>query len=589
MALQTYTWNNGTSENPVELNPTQLSLLLKLALDTSVQSDVRGHITTSSGRIAKYTKWQLNQKYGENLVIHAEEDDDVFSIIPVRNAINEGESTVITVTGMSASSVKFRLLHSFRNVYGISQDKAQARIHMEGNTLVVNQPEENASWTDEVTIQAIPLYEDWNTIDSSSIVSCTVTVSAKELTGIVLTSPSMVVYGEMFQSEVTLIPSSNTKKNFVTFDAICITDGSIPVRKPTTQGVYIYTQAPSEQCNLTLTVNAYLFNDLDTIVFSAQGEIESAIPYIRFIVTTDGTFSDISTANPKITLQKVDSEDTPIGEPIILTGTVSGSSLVYTYGGGAGGNVTGDGSETYKVTFGDAPEGYRNIQQMTITPNQVITEISVQYVVKRPDLYFVYGDGDYEPLSAIEERGSFKSGKTRIGIAIVAENASFMFPIKNDYIFTAAILPSDENIPEDNRTVTKILIDAKEDFNGKINTTAIYNYISSNYEFDDSVYIKVVASSVTYGGHEYTGYIPALGELILILSNMDLINSFCKTYIGVSNYIQYKNHDYDGYWTSTGYSLNSFYKCGMPSLSNLRDYIVKNKMQVFACYEFNID
>ena len=542
MALQTYTWNNGTSENPVELNPTQLSLLLKLALDTSVQSDVRGHITTSSGRIAKYTKWQLNQKYGENLVIHAEEDDDVFSIIPVRNAINEGESTVITVTGMSASSVKFRLLHSFRNVYGISQDKAQARIHMEGNTLVVNQPEENASWTDEVTIQAIPLYEDWNTIDSSSIVSCTVTVSAKELTGIVLTSPSMVVYGEMFQSEVKLIPSSNTKKNFVTFDAICITDGSIPVRKPTTQGVYLYTQAPSEQCNLTLTVNAYLFNDLDTIVFSAQGEIESAIPYIRFIVTTDGTFSDISTANPKITLQKVDSEDTPIGEPIILTGTVSGSSLVYTYGGGAGGNVTGDGSETYKVTFGDAPEGYRNIQQMTITPNQVITEISVQYVVKRPDLYFVYGDGDYEPLSAIEERGSFKSNKTRVGVAIVDENSSFLIKVPSESFSKQEKLAIE--VPGVDYKPTEI--DAKEDFDNQRSLTISNNHIANSI---DSAFALVYNYTVEWNEETIHARIPSYGNLMKILNNGGVINKFINDFMGYKWIIPDSWNP--GCWTST--------------------------------------
>lgn len=590
MALQTYTWNNGTSENPVELNPTQLSLLLKLALDTSVQSDVRGHITTSSGRISKYTKWQLNQKYGENLVIHAEEDDDVFSIIPVRNAINEGESTVITVTGMSASSVKFRLLHSFRNVYGISQDKAQARIHMEGNTLVVNQPEENASWTDEVTIQAIPLYEDWNTIDSSSIVSCTVTVSAKELTGIVLTSPSMVVYGEMFQSEVTLIPSSNTKKNFVTFDAICITDGSIPVRKPTTQGVYIYTQAPSEQCNLTLTVNAYLFNDLDTIVFSAQGEIESAIPYIRFIVTTDGTFSDISTANPKITLQKVDSEDTPIGEPIILTGTVSGSSLVYTYGGGAGGNVTGDGSETYKVTFGDAPEGYRNIQQMTITPNQVITEISVQYVVKRPDIYQVYADGTYEPISIVDNLGTFYPNKLPLAIAIVTENTSFMFAVRDNEKVKGKLIAgsvASADIQTIDCTVTSFKLYAVIDYDFKRNTIGLHNYFADGTHTDGDCHVlnfpKV--DNLVIGQQSLTGYIGAGGQIEILFANFGLLNDYIRNHFNIYQYIGYNSY----YCSSTLEFNNNCWTGRYYDGSFFGTRNVASVLEVLPIYEFNED
>ena len=541
MALQTFTWNNGTNEHPVELNSAQMSLLLKLSLDTSVQSDVRGHITTSSGRIAKYAKWQLNQKYGENLVIHAEEDDDVFSIIPVRNAINEGESTVITVTGMSASSVKFRLLHSFRNVYGISQAKAQARIHMEGNTLVVNQPEENASWTDEVTIQAIPLYEDWNAIDSNSIVSCTVTVSAKELTGIVLTSPSMVVYGEIFQSEVTLIPSSNTKKNFVTIDAICITDGSIPVRKPTTQGVYIYTQAPSEQCNLTLTVNAYMFNDSETIVFSAQGETESAIPYIRFVVTTDGTFSDISTANPKITLQKIDSEDEPIGEPVVLTGTVSGSSLVYTYS-----NVASDGSETYKVSI-EKISGYRAQFIHKITPNDVSNNVLIIYKYLVSGIYVIYNDDTEEDYDTVYSR-NFRplDNLTPKYIAVITSSYSFIIePL--DTIITMKMCPNTTRVPNIPYT--------DDDMDGENNTDKIVTFFGTDVE-DTDMYAPLMArnSKITIGGNDIRGYIPSYGQLTVLKNNKTNVNSLIENTFNKAKILPGGSTSYSG---TTTYSSDS--------------------------------
>ncbi len=596
MALQTFTWKNGTDEHPVELNPAQMSLLLKLALDTSVQSDVRGHIKTSSGRIAKYTKWQLNQKYGENLVIHAEEDADVFSLIPVRNAINEGESTVITVTGMSASSVKFRLLHSFRNVYGISQDAAQARIHMEGNTLVVNQPEENASWTDEVTVQAIPLYEDWSTVDPSSIASCTVTVTAKEITGIALIAPSMAVYGETFQSEVTLVPSSNTKKNFVTLDASCISDGTIQVRKPTAQGVFIYTQAPAEQCNLTLTVNAYLFNDLETIVFSStQSGIQSAIPSIIFTVTTDGTFSDISTANPKITLQKVDSQDNPIGEPVVLTGTVSGSSLVYTYGNG---NIAGDGTETYQVTFGEAPEGYRNIQQMTIIPNQVITEIAVQYIVMRPGLYVVYRDGSYETFTQVEENGRLSQPLTNlVGVGIVTEDTAFLIAVRDNEVmhgptYTRKLISSTSPCPmivgNVSRTYSSSNRIAFTDFDGEKNTIVIANYFTEHSELidDDGCIPFVREKSVTYGNRTYYGFIPALGQLGLINSNVSILNNFINAYCGFSTYFPWR---YEGIWSSTGGDQAKLYWNANSSDPNGASIDQGSKRYFIPCYEFNVD
>lgn len=593
--LKNYNWEQGTLSNPVSLTGTQFSWLINLLKKGTITKDIRGYIQVGSP-ITSYEKYLVELAKDEHNqpllhLVNPTVTPVEYTVVPQAGTIKEGTSTKLNINGIGLEALKFRIVNHTNDT---PDYQARTTIDTELGYVRVAPAQENTTWTDVVTIQTCPVWEEWSDTNAS-IIEFNVTVNAVAVTSVTITAPQYVKPGVTFNPVVNFLPVGHTKPLVNTLEdvaakkGICFipTSDDFTVGK-TTDPTKMSAIAPNTETPVgetwSLGCGVYAFTNTQTIA-TPSVNIAVKYPYIQFTVTTDGTFSDISTANPKITLQKVDSGSTPIGEPIILTGTISDSSLIYTYGGGA---VAGDGSETYKVTFGDAPEGYRNIQQMSVTPNQVITEIAVQYVVKRPDLYFVYGDGDYEPLSAIEERGSFKSGKTRIGIAIVAENASFMFPIKNDYIFTAAILPSNENIPEDNRTVTKILIDAKEDFNGKINTTAIYNYISTNYEFADSVYIKVVASSVTYGGHEYTGYIPALGELILILSNMGLINSFCKTYIGVSEYIPYKSHDYDGYWSSTGGALNSFYKCGMPGLSNLKEYLVKDKMQVFACYEFNI-
>lgn len=544
MALQTFTWNNGTNANPVVLNSQQLGNLLKIATNNSIQSDVRGHITTSSGQIAKYTKWQLEQKYGENLVIHAEPIEDAFSIFAVRGNINEGEQTEITVTGVSPSSVKFRLQHSFRNVYGIQQSAAQARIHMEGTTLVVDNPQENASWTDVVTVQAILSYEDWNEVDSDVIQTCTVTITAKELTGISLTAPQQVTYGSTFESTIALLPNDNTKRNFVTLDANCTSNGSLVVRKPTVQGTSIYTVAPAEECSLTLIVNAYMFDDLETIMFSStQSGITSVRPSIVITITTDGTFGDISgmhsSSGPIVTICKVDNSGTPIGTEVLLSGSVVSSSMKYYYY-----NIAADGSERFKVTFDEAPEGYKNIQSMFITPNQPLTEVSVVYAVKRPDIYFVYGDGDYEPISAVQERGFFKSGKTRIGAAIVTEDASFIIPA-NPIIYGSfgsyglTMLNSGQSMPEIpiiDRNVFSVVLDAMEDFDGITPTEEYYNYITQHTDVFD------LAHSIVYLAHEatitinnvlYHGYIPALGEGLLIEKNESTINSFYRTYLGV--------------------------------------------------------
>lgn len=537
MALLNYRWNNGTDENPIELNQSQLNNLLKLALNKQIVSDVRGHIATSSGLIAKYTKWQLEQKY-EHLVIHAEETADTLSLVPVRSAINEGEQTTITVTGMTASSVKFRLQHSFRNVYGISQSAAQARIHMDGNVLIVDEPEENASWIDDVTVQAIPIYEEWS--NPETIASCTVTVTAKELTGIVLTAPDVCVLGETFAADVTLIPSTNTKKNHVALDASCISDGALAVRKPTVQGLAVYTAAPAEDCSLTLTVNAYLFGDTGAVAFTdTVSGIHSMNPYIQFTITTDGTFSDISSANPKITLQKVDSEDEPIGQPIVLIGTVSDNSLVYTYGGG---NVAGDGSEVYKVSI-EKIRGYSLPIMDNVTPNQVVTEINATYLVITPDIYLIYTDGTEQNYNSVTQDSTIQ-GKTPICIKIMTADGEIYVeptgPVQRQYASSTSF-----NISTVSANDT--------DFLGVVNTQRIENaLIASGLDVSDpDVYAVAYARSkrITIANVTMIGYIPSAGEARALINN--------RTKIDAIKGVAFNNYDTiapTGQMTSTNYA-----------------------------------
>lgn len=534
MALQTFTWNNGTNTNPVELTSSQLANLLKLALNENVVSDVRGHITTASGQIAKYTKWQLNQKYGENLVIHAEEIEDSITLIPVRSEINEGERTDIIPTGMTPSSIKFRLLHSFRNVYGISQSAAQARIHMEGNSLIVNAPEENASWVDEVTVQAIPVYEDWSTVNPNAIASCVVTVTAKEITGIALTTPSKVVYGSVFESEVTLIPNTNTKKNWVTLDATCISTGTLDVRKPTIQGLNVYTQAPSEQCNLTLTVNAYLFDDLETIVFtSTQSGIQSIIPYIQIIVTTTGTFNDITSANPKAILQRVESDNTPIGSPIELTGTANNNRFIYTYGGG---NITGDGTEKFLITLGNV-RGYTITCQESVTPNGAETFVNASYNVIQTGLYVVYTDGTEESGDTVISRYSFASGKTPCFIRIITADANFAIPFASvteltnlaeaKTANTSSLFAPSGGMGSNIDAGVKAIDDANRDGAALVNR--IETYIQTNTgkagtTGRDPIF-KCYEKIITMNGVTYHGYLPLWYHLRVIRMNRNSIGA----------------------------------------------------------------
>lgn len=504
MALQNFRWENGTSQHPVELNQSQLNNLLKLALRENIVSDVRGHITTSSGLITRYTKWQLEQKY-EHLVIHAQEVADTLSIVPVRSTINEGERTNITVTGMTASSVKFRIQHSFRNVYGISQSAAQARIHMEGNTLIVDEPEENASWIDDVTIQAIPIYEEWS--NPETIASCTVTVTAKELTGIVLTAPSACVLGETFGVDVTLVPSTNTKGGHVTLDAECVSDGLLTVRKPTVQGTTVYTSAPAEECNLTLTVNAYMFGDLQTVAFTDMvSGIHTMNSYIQFVITTEGTFSDITEANIKIHLQKLDSED----EPVELTGTVTGDSLVFEYGGG---NVAGNGIESWRVTV-DSVLGYRVTYDSIITPNGVANVYELSYLVVEPDVYMVYSDGTEQPYDDYDVNGVLQ-GRTPVCVLLVTGYGS---------IYLREAPGGARKYSDDNSVNVNIVSTDTDTYNGEENTRRLEAKLSAYTDPDVYVIPYVRSKTFVLNGVTMQGYVLSIKECYDVRNNRDKID-----------------------------------------------------------------
>lgn len=554
--LRNYNWEQGTLSNPVSLTGTQFSWLINLLKKGTVTKDIRGYIQVGSP-ITSYEKYlvELDKDENDQPLLHLVNTTVTpvkYTVVPQASTIKEGTSTKLNINGIGLEALKFRIVNHTND---IPDYQARTTIDTKLGYVRVASAQENTTWTDVVTIQTCPVWEEW-TDQGASIVEFDVTVNAVAVTSVTITAPQYVKPGVTFNPIVNFLPVGHTKPIVNTLgDAaakrgICFipTSDDFTVGK-TTDPTKMSAIAPSTETPIgetwSLGCGVYAFTNTQTMA-TPSVNVTVKYPYIQFTVTTDGKFSDISSANPKITLQKVDSEDTPIGEPIVLTGQPTPpppsepTSLVYTYGNG---NVAGDGSETYKVTFGEAPEGYKNIQQMTITPNQVITEIAVQYVVKRPDLYFVYGDGDYEPLSAIEERGSFKSGKTRVGIAVVTEDASFIISTSfliftSNNIYGLTMLNPGQSMPDIpivNRRVFLLAIDASEDFDGITPTEEYYNYIVQHpdvFDLEHSIVYLAHEATITINNKSYRGYVPSFGESFIMYNNETVINNFCKSYLG---------------------------------------------------------
>ena len=601
-SLRNYNWEQGTQASPVLLTGAEFNKLTTLIeesnrVGSNINADIRGWVQVGQN-ITSYQKYlaELAKDGQGNPLLHVvntQVDPVSYTITPQSNSIKEGTSTKLNINGIGLGALKFRIVNHTNDT---PDYQARTTIDTKLGYVRVASAQENTTWTDVVTIQTCPAWEEW-TDQGASIVEFDITVNATAVTSVTITAPQYVKPGVTFNPIVNFLPVGHTKPIVNTLEDAAAkrgiyfipTSDNFTVGK-TTDSTKMSAIAPNTETPVgetwSLGCGVYAFTSTQTMA-TPSVNVAVKYPYIQFTVTTDGTFSDISTANPKITLQKVDSQDIPIGEPIVLTGTVSGSSLVYTYGNG---NVAGDGSETYKVTFGEAPEGYRNIQQMTITPNQVITEIAVQYVVKRPDIYQVYADGDCEPISAVEERGSLKA-KVPLAIAFVTEETSFMIKSSKsgesqDYNNMSTCGGSSQ-IPETyngrTRTITPLVSVALMDFNGEVNTEVIVDYILDNpNDFDSNCWFVYAHNrTITINNITYNGYVPASGQNKIYIDNANLISTYSKKYYGDAGEIKYSKTNII---ESTGTTTSRLYDNGTPPNSNNHN----GKIAAYVVYPFNI-
>ena len=212
MDLQNFNWNNGTAESPIVLNQTQIEALLT-AYKKGVTMNVSGYINTATGTIYKYLKYSLSQSF-PNLHVLATEIDDNFTLSTTINQIKEGSEAQLALSGIDPNFINFVVEHSITNADGILTNAAiQSRMHVDPQSLkfIVDAPQENSSWVDNVTIKAFPEYEDPNTSTNFKSVEILVTAVAIDPTQSVLQYSSRVASGNSFAVSIRPYPAESTK------------------------------------------------------------------------------------------------------------------------------------------------------------------------------------------------------------------------------------------------------------------------------------------------------------------------------------------------------------------------------------------
>ena len=523
--LRNYNWEQGTLSNPVSLTGTQFGWLINLLKNGTITKDIRGYIQVGSP-ITSYEKYLVELAKDENNqpLLHLVNPTVIpveYTVVPQASTIKEGTSTKLNINGIGLEALKFRIINHTNTT---PDYQARTTIDAELGYVRVAPAQENTTWTDIVTIQACPVWEEW-TDQEASIVEFDITVNAVAVTSVTITAPQYVKPGITFNPIVNFLPVGHTKPLVNTLEdaaakrGICFipTSDDFNVGKTTDptkmSAVAPNTETPTGE-TWSLGCGVYAFTNAQTMA-TPSVNVAVKYPYIQFTVTTDGTFSDISAANPKITLQKVDSQDEPIGEPIVLTGTVSGSSLVYTYGGGL---VAGDGSETYRVSI-EKIRGYNLPTINDVTPNEVVTRINATYLVIIPDIYLIYTDGTEQSYDSVMQNEVIQ-GKTPICIKVITADGEIYVepigPVKRQYA------------PSISYNISAVSAN-ETDFLGVVNTQRIENaLIAAELDVSDpDVYAIAYARSkrITIADVTMIGYIPSAGETRVLINNKLKINA----------------------------------------------------------------
>ena len=218
MNLKTYNWNNGTLSSPIVLTNDQIKKLIAIGQREDIETTVKGYVTTSSRKMQKFLKYALTKQFPDLNIICDEELADSFRIQTSSNIIKEGSHELITIStdaGITHDFLKWKYDYSDFVIDGdISEQNIKDRIRVENGYLVIDDPQENASWSVTLKLTAYPIYYTEDQFDSIPAVSkpdIILTITAKKIEDISLKVKNEIPINSKVEIEVTPVPVDSTK------------------------------------------------------------------------------------------------------------------------------------------------------------------------------------------------------------------------------------------------------------------------------------------------------------------------------------------------------------------------------------------
>lgn len=553
--LKTYKWEQGSQNNPVTLTSDEFGWLIDLIKTERINKDIRGWIrpTRDVTSYEKYLVELAKDSSGQPLLHLVDVNVSAigYNVTLSSNKVNEGDRVKINVNNIALDALKFRIVN-----HTVQTEEYQNRtsIDTELGYVVVEPARENATWSDVVTIQTCPVWEDWDGVNSS-IRTFDITVNAQQVVDVTIIAPDVVGPSQTFYPTVKFVPSGHTKPIVHTLEeaaqkkGICFIPRSEDFTVSKRDSKTIVAVAPVTETEgdsyYSISCDVYAFTDQSTIA-TPFVEIACKHPYIQFTVTTDGTFSDISGANggngPKVTLKKLDSDGSVLEDNLQLTKTVGEDRIIYTYGGG---NVKADGKETYVASFEDVSE-YKHIDDVTIVPTGIINNADIVYSIIVPDIYVVYDDGFEESYQTIVDR-NYKLDLTRnaVGVAVVTADCAFIVRGQldvNAYDWNLGSVPP--NYP---KYASREVATANA-YDGEICTEIMRYYHQVAEDFTNGAYLELFnRPELYYKGEYHKPYMPAAAEMMTLVNNKEKAKELLENCFFKQLFV----NEYWGYYTAS--------------------------------------
>lgn len=261
MKLNKFTWNNGTQSSPIILTNDQIKKFIAIGQREDIVSDIRGYVTTNSRKMQKFLKYALTQQFPNLNIICDEELADTFTLQTSSDIIKEGTKEFITIstdTGITHNFLKWKYEYSDFAIDGdISQDIIKSRIRIKNGFLVVDEPKENASWSVTLKLTAYPIYyndSDFDIIPVTSKPDIILTITAKKIIDITVSTEADVPINSKVAVKVTPIPSDSTKLKGATYTYTTTTPDIVDINSSSFDTEIITKKQGTG--NITVTIHA---------------------------------------------------------------------------------------------------------------------------------------------------------------------------------------------------------------------------------------------------------------------------------------------------------------------------------------------